>query len=239
MKVKNYLLGYKNLYIFQDTELFNFSLDSVLLPNFITINDKTKKILDIGTGNAPIPLILTTKTKAKIIGVEIQEKAYELAKESIAINKLSEQIQIINEDIREYYGKTESDTFDIIVCNPPFFKSSKKSQGEYKRIARHEESLELGDIFKIAKKLLRNNGNIGVVNRPERLVEIIEAMRENNIEPKKMRLAYPSKNGEANVLLIEGKKNGKQGLKILPPLFVHKKNGEYTAEVKKFFVGGK
>ena len=101
MKVKNYLLNYRNMYIFQDTEMFNFSLDSVLLPNFVTINKKHKKIMDIGCGNAPIPLILSTRTKAKIIGVEIQKESYELAVESVEVNNLSDQIEIINSDINE------------------------------------------------------------------------------------------------------------------------------------------
>ena len=96
MKVKNYLLGYKNLYIYQDTDMFNFSLDSVLLPNFITINKNVQNILDIGCGNAPIPLILSTKTKAHITGVEIQKEVYNLAVESVKINNLEEQINIVN-----------------------------------------------------------------------------------------------------------------------------------------------
>ncbi|MBQ2409470.1 MAG: SAM-dependent methyltransferase, partial [Bacilli bacterium] len=82
-KIKNYLLGYEDMYIMQDNEMFNFSLDSVLLPNFVTLNKKIDKVMDIGCGNAPIPLILSTLTSAKIYGVEIQEKAYELAKESV------------------------------------------------------------------------------------------------------------------------------------------------------------
>lgn len=86
MEVKNFLLGYKDLYIMQDTNMFNFSLDSVLLPNFVTLNKSDKRILDMGTGNAPIPLILSTKTKAKIIGVEIQEESYKLALKSVKIN---------------------------------------------------------------------------------------------------------------------------------------------------------
>ena len=117
MKVTNYLLGYKNLKIIQDSEMFNFSLDSVLLPNFVTINKKINKILDIGCGNAPIPLILSTKTNAKIIGVEIQKSVALLAEESIKINKKENQITIINEDINEFYKKCETDTFDAITCN--------------------------------------------------------------------------------------------------------------------------
>lgn len=238
MKVNNYLLGYKNLRIIQDSEMFNFSLDSVLLPNFVTINKNINKILDIGCGNAPIPLILSTKTDAKITGVEIQKEVYDLAIESVKLNKLENQIQIINKDINEFYNFEETDSYDIITCNPPFFKykeTSNINKNDYKTIARHEVKLNLDNIFNIAKKLLKNNGVIAIVHRPERLVEIIEAMKKNNIEPKKVRFVYPKKNMEANILLIEGSKNGKPGLKILPPLYSHEESGEYTEEIKKYF----
>lgn len=191
MKVKNYLLGYKNMYIMQDTEMFNFSLDSVLLANFVTINKSDKSILDIGTGNAPIPLILTNRTNAKITGVEIQKESYELALESVEINKLENQIEIINDDINNFYKNCESDSFDIITCNPPFFKNVITNDSNYKLLARHEKTLNLEQILIIAKKLLKNNGVIALVNRPERMIDIITEMKNNNIEPKKIQLVYP------------------------------------------------
>lgn len=226
------------MYIMQDNEMFNFSLDSVLLPNFVTLNKKIDKVIDIGCGNAPIPLILSTLTSAKIYGVEIQKKAFELAKESVAINNLEDRIEIINKDINEYYKDIESDSFDVITCNPPYFKVNENSNfniSEYKTIARHEIMLDLERLLKIAKKLLKNNGNIAIVHRPERLSDIILEMRKNNIEPKRVQFVYPKKDGEANILLIEGTKNGKPGIKILPPLFSHKENGDYTEEIKKYF----
>lgn len=239
MKVINYLLGYSNLHIVQDNEMFNFSLDSVLLPNFATLNKNITNILDIGCGNAPIPLILSTKTEAKITGVEIQKEAYDLAVESIKINNKENQINIINDDINNLYKKLETGTFDVITCNPPFFKYKEDSninKSSYKAIARHEITLNLEKLFAIAKKLLKNNGVISIVHRPERLVEILEEMKKNNIEPKRVQFVYPKKEKEANILLIEGRKNGNSGLKILPPLYSHNEDGSYSDEVKKFFV---
>ena len=236
MKVVNYLIGYKNIKIVQDTEMFNFSLDSVLLPNFITLNKNIKQILDIGTGNGPIPLILSTKTKAHITGYEIQKEVSELAQESIEINKLQKQITIINDDIKNNTYETE--TFDIITCNPPYFEvkeNSKFNKNDYKTIARHEVNLNLEQLLKISKKLLKNGGTLGLVHRPERLIDILFQMRKYNIEPKKIRLVYPKKNKEANILLIEGKKNGKKGLKILPPLYSHNEDGSYTKEIQKYW----
>lgn len=237
-KVKNYLLNYDNMYIIQDTDMFNFSLDSVLLPNFVTINKKTQKILDIGSGNAPIPLILSTLTDAQIMAVEIQKDVYELGKESIKINKLENRIDFINADINELYKEIDTETFDVITCNPPYFKvneSSNLNDSEYKTIARHEIKLDLEKLFKIAKKLLKNKGNIAIVHRPERLSDIVSEMKKNNIEPKRIQFVYPSINSKANILLIEGTKNGNPGVKILPPLISHKQNGEYTEQVKQFF----
>lgn len=238
METINYLLGYKNLKIYQDTEMFNFSLDSILLPNFVTLNQKVQNILDIGCGNAVIPLVLTQKTKSKIIGVEIQPEVFSLAKKSISYNDLEDRIKLINMDICEYAKELESDIFDVITCNPPFFKIGEKShlnESPYKIVARHEVKLNLDLLFSISKKLLKNNGVISIVHRPERLVEIIEVMRKNNIEPKKIQFVYPGKNKEANILLIEGSKNGRPGLKILPPLYTHNEDGTYTKEVQAYF----
>jgi len=238
MKVTNYLLGYKNLYIVQDSEMFNFSLDSVLLPNFITIPKNTKRILDIGCGNAPIPLILSTKTDAKIIGVEIQKDVYALARETIKINQKEKQIEVINEDIKEIEKKWDSCSFQIITCNPPFFKYTENSninKNDYKTIARHEVCLNLEELLKITSRLLDNNGVFGMVHRPERLLEILETMKKYNIEPKRIQFIYPKVEEEANILLVEGRKNGKPGLKVCNPLYSHDNNGEYTDQIKKFF----
>ena len=238
MEVTNYLLGYKDKYIVQNTQMFNFSLDSVLLPNFVTLNKNIKNILDIGCGNAPIPLILSTKTSALITGVEIQKDVYDLAVKSVKINNLENQINIINADINELYNKFETESFDVITCNPPFFKVSEQSnlnKSDYKTIARHEVKLNLDDIFKISKKLLKNNGYIAIVHRPERLLDILESMKKYNIEPKKIQFIYPKTNMEANILLVEGKKNGKKGLKVLNPIYTHLDNGEYTEQIKKYF----
>ena len=238
METINYLLNYKNLKIYQDTEMFNFSLDSVLLPNFITIPKNTKNILDIGTGNAPIPLILSTKTKAKIIGVEIQKDVTILAKKSVKLNNLDNQITIINDDINNIKDTFPNNHFDIITCNPPFFKvneTSKLNKNDYKTMARHEITLNLDQICDIAKKLLKNNGILALVHRPDRLTDILGTMRKYNIEPKRIRFIHPKDNKEANIVLIEGRKNSKPGVKILNPIISHQENGDYTKEVQEYF----
>ncbi len=237
-RVVNDLLNFKNIKIIQNKDMFNFSLDSALLAGFITLKKDYKKILDIGAGNAPIPLILSTKTGALIDCVEIQKESFEIAKENISNNKLSDKISVYNCDISDFSDKCCSDTYDAIVCNPPFFDTRKDgnfNNNESKTIARHEGNLTLETIFKVSKKLLKNKGRLAIVHRSNRLIDIVELMRENNIEPKRIMFVYPKQGKESNIVLIEGSKNGGKGLKILDPLIVHNSDGSYTEEVRKYF----
>ncbi len=234
----NDLVYFKDIKIVQNKDYFNFSLDSVLLPNFVEITRKTKKILDMCTGNAPIPLILSTKTDAKIYGVELQKEVYDLAKETIKINNLDNQIELINDNIKNLKKIFDTETFDIITCNPPYFKKKDDSiinENKIKSIARHELEMELEDVMIISKALLKNEGSLVLVHRTDRLIEIIELMKKHNIEPKRMRLIYPKVNAESNLVLIDGRKNGKEGLKILPPLYIHNDDNSYTSEVLEMF----
>lgn len=234
----NDLVYYNDLKIVQNKDYFNFSLDSILLPNFVLLTNKTKNILDMCTGNAPIPLILSTKTNAKIYGVEIQKEVYDLACETIIINNLDNQIQIINDNIKNLKNRFKTETFDIITCNPPYFKKKEDSiinENKIKSIARHEIEMQLEDVIIVSKALLKNEGSLVLVHRTERLIEIIELMKKHNIEPKRIRLIYPKLNNESNLVLIDGRKNGKEGLKILPPLYIHNEDNSYTDEVLKMF----
>lgn len=238
MIVRNNLLNFKNTYIYQDTDYFKMSLDSVLLSNFVTINLRDKRVLDMATGNAPIPMLLTFRTKAKIYGVELQKEVFALGKISISENKMKEQITLINDDVKNLPKIFDSDFFDVITCNPPYFKTNNvlyENDNETKSLARHEKTLVLEDIFKISKNLLKNNGRIALVHRTERLMEILLVMKSYNIEPKKIRFVYPNRKKNSDLVLIEGVKNGKSGLKILPPLYVYDSEGVYSLEVSKMF----
>ena len=239
-KIINDLVYYEGLKIVQNKSYFNFSLDSVLLPNFVEITPNTKNILDICTGNAPIPLILSTKTKAKIIGVEIQKEIFELAEESVKINNIKN-VDLLNMDAKKLVEKYDTDTFDMITCNPPYFEYSKDSKinnNDVKSIARHEIYLKLEDVIKISKKLLKNGGSLNIVHRTDRFIEIIDLLKKNNLEPKRIRFVYPKKDYESNLVLIDARKNARKGLKLLPPLFVHNEDGLYTDEVIRMFGNG-
>lgn len=238
MKVINDLIGYKNMKIIQNPKWFSFSLDSVLLPRFVTINKDTKNILDIGTGNAPIPLILSTRTKAKIFGIEIQKDIYDLAQESIQINNLQDQIKLINDDVHDIGQYFKYGFFDVIVSNPPYFRVKEKSkinEDIHKTIARHELKLDIEDIVKISSLYLKNGGILAIVHRSERLIELITLFKKYKIEPKKIQLIYPKIGEESNIVLIEGRKGGNKGLKILPSIIAHNNDGTYSNEVLKYF----
>lgn len=238
MKVMNDLLNYKNMKIIQNDDYFNFSLDSVLLPNFVTLNTRINRILDLGTGNAPIPLILSTRTSVPIYGIEIQKEIYDMAVESIEINGLTDQIKIINDDMKNLDKYFEINSFDVIVSNPPYFKLTEGSNindNIQKTIARHEKSITLKELVEIAKKYLNNNGVFAIVHRTDRLIEIIEEFKKNNIEPKRIQLIYPKEGTESNMVLVEGRKNGRPGLKFLPPIIAHNEDGSYTDIVKLMF----
>lgn len=237
MKKKNRLLDF-DMIIYQDDEWFKFSLDSVLLVNFVTLNLRCKKVIDLATGNAPIPMLLTCKTKAFIDGIELQKCVYELGMQSILENKLEDRIHLICGDVRNIRRYYSSDSYDTVLCNPPYFNVNKEgyfNDNEVKMIARHEVTLTLDDVLKSAVYLLKNGGNIAMVHRTERFCEIIDAMKKYNLQPKKVQFIYPKIGRNSDLFLIEATKNGNSGLKVLPGLVVHNDDGSYTDYIKNMF----
>ena len=236
VEVENYLLAHNNLKIIQRKDMFNFSLDTVLLANFCTINKNVKKIVDFGTNNAAIPLILSTRTNKDILGIEIQKEAVELAKKNITLNKLDNQIEIVHADINEYVKNASK--VGLVICNPPFFKVDEESnlnENEFLTIARHEIKIDLERIIKSASVILDNRGRFSMVHRPDRMIEILNLMQKYEIEPKRIRFVYPKVGRESHVLLVEGIYKGKKGFKIEPPLYAHNEDGSYSNEVRRMF----
>ncbi len=216
-KVKNDLFDYKNRYIMQMKDGFKFSLDSLLLAEFVNIKKDDKKILDMCTGNAPVPLVLSLKTNAEIVGFEIQKEISELALESVAINGLEKNIRIINDDIKNIDNYFESNTFDIITCNPPYFKTKEdgyRNKNDFLTLARHEIAIDLETIFKIASKNLKDNKAFYLVHRVERLDDIIVLARENKMNVKELQFISTKKEKAANTILVKCVKNGKPGIKL-------------------------
>lgn len=238
MEVLNDLVGFKDLKIYQNPDWFSFSLDSILLPNFVTLRKDVQKIVDLGTGNLPIPLVLSTKTKASILAVEVQKDVYNLAKKTLEYNHLEKQITLLHMDMLNLKSRYDSDSFDVVLSNPPYFKYSEQSninEDIHKTIARHEKMVTLNQIIDLASYLLKNRGVFALVHRTERLMEIIDLCKSKNIEIKRIQFIYPKVGSESNLVLVEGIKNGRVGLKVLPPLYIHNEDGSYLPEILKMF----
>ena len=237
-EVVNNLLN-KNLKIIQRTDFFNFSLDSLLVANFLSVGRGVNKIVDLGTGNGAIPLFLSERTKAKITGIEIQKISAELAKRNIELNNLSEQIEIINDDMKNWRKYFKIGSQDAVISNPPFFKFHGNEELlndlDQLTLARHEISITLEEIIETASFLLKDKGYFAMVHRPDRFLEILDTMRKYGIVPKKVRFCHSKIDKQAKILLVEGIKFGAEGLTVLPPLISHNSDGKYSQEVLELF----
>lgn len=212
-----YDYGYK---IVQKSDYFKFSLDSMLLANFVNINMADSKLLDFCTGNCPIPIILSNSIK-NIVAFEVQKEIYELGDESLTLNNINN-VKLINDDIKNIGNYYEEGYFDIITCNPPYFKvidSSRINENSVKAIARHEILIKLEDIVSLAYKFLRDKGKLYIVYRPDRLMELLKLFDKYKFGVKKLQCCYNNSDSLSSMILIEAMKNGQDDLKILVPLF--------------------
>ncbi|MDQ0233369.1 tRNA1(Val) (adenine(37)-N6)-methyltransferase [Metabacillus malikii] len=237
----DYLLA-EDLRIIQSPSVFSFSLDAVLLSRFAYMPIQKGNIIDLCTGNGIVPLILSTRTKGTITGVEIQERLYDMAVRSITYNQLHNRIQLIHGDLKDMPSQLGFGKYDVVTCNPPYFSTPQKDKqnlNEHLAIARHEILCTLDDVIRVSSQLVKQGGKIALVHRPGRLVDIVEAMRKYGVEPKRIQFVYPRENKEANTLLIEGIKGGRSDLKLLPPIFVYNRENEYTEDIKKILYGDK
>jgi tRNA1(Val) A37 N6-methylase TrmN6 len=222
MKKLNDLFDYEYS-IYQNIDFFKFSLDSILLAEFINIKKDKYKVLDLCTGNAPIPMILTSKygKHLDITCIELQQEIFELGKESIEYNKL-DNIHIINDDINNAPNLFK-EKFDVISCNPPYFEtlSNNFNDNEIKAIARHELKMTLEDCIRVASKLIEFNGSFYIVHKPERLVDIINYLKQYGFGVKRIANIYTNHEGPAETILVEATFRGKDYVKILNPIFIN------------------
>ena len=220
--VKNDLFDY-GLSIYQDQDGFKFSLDSILLAEFVELKNNDLSIVDFCSGNGAVPLILSTKTSSKIIGFEVQEHPFELAYNSVKLNKLSKQIKMVNANLNEAFEYVLPESVDIVTCNPPYFKVKPESninEVMEKAIARHELQTNLEEIIMSSRYILKNKGVLYMVHRPERLVEIIDVLKKYKFSVKKLQFVYSNYKKNALMVLIKATKNGLDGLKVNPPINV-------------------
>lgn len=220
--VKNDLFDY-GLSIYQDQDAFKFSLDSILLAEFVERRNEMIYLVDFCSGNGAVPLILSTRIRAKMVGFEIQKSPFELAYNSVKLNNLEKQIKIINDNLDNVLEYILPETVDVVTCNPPYFKYTKESNingNSEKAMARHEISTNLENIIISAKYILKNKGSLYLVHRPERLVEILDLLKKYKFAAKKLQFVYSSYKKDALMILIKATKNGNEGLKVNPPLNV-------------------
>lgn len=226
------------LHIIQSREVFSFSMDAVLLARFAAVPPRGR-ILDVCSGNAVIPLLLTTRTKATIDAVEIQPRLADMARRSIAANGLEERIRIFEGDLRDYHKLSGHGSYDVVTVNPPYMPAGtgEQNENEHYAMARHERNGTLDDIVAACARLVRPGGRVAMVHRPSRLAEIMETMRRWKLEPKRMRFVHPNAKSEANMVLIEASRDGKPELKLLPPLIVYNDEHRYNEEIMHIYYG--
>lgn len=232
-------LEYKELKIIQKNDGFCFGMDSVLIANFAEVTKKDSIVADLGTGTGIISILMAAKSSkiSKIYGFDIQSEMIEMASRSVKMNELDDKINLENIDIVGMSEKKYKKFFDVVVTNPPYKKISTGliNENEKKLISRHEIKCTLEDVISESSKILKDKGLFYMVHRPERLVDIMNLMRKNKIEPKTLQIVYSHIEDKANLILIKGVKCGKPSLQLLKPLIVYDKTNNYTDEILKIY----
>ena len=218
------------LELIQDPKKFCFGVDAVFLSDFVRIRPG-ENVLDLGTGNGIIPVLLSAKTEARhITGLEIQADTAEMARRSVAHNHLEDRIDIVTGDIKEAAELFKPAFFDVITTNPPYMLADHgmRNLDDAKAIARHEVLCSLDDILRESMRLMQDKSRFYMIHRPFRLTEIMIKMHQYKIEPKRIRFVHPYIVKEPAMVLIEGVRGAKPRVTVEPPLIIYDRNG--TAE---------
>jgi tRNA1Val (adenine37-N6)-methyltransferase len=227
-----------DLQIYQHKSGYRFSADAVLLSSFVNIR-RLGKIADLGAGSGIIGLLLAKKYRAAEIAlIELQESLALLAGKNAVINGLEDRVRVVQADIRKLKpGHGMLHKFDLVVSNPPFRKTKTGliSPLDERAMARHEIHLPIADLMKAAFSLLKHHGRLCIIHLPERLAEVMAAMRQHNLEPKRLRFVHSNLKSEAKMVLIEAVKEGKSGLLVERPLYLYDADGQYTDEMLEIY----
>ena len=231
-------LEYKGLKIIQNKEGFCFGIDSVLISDYAKKIKKNSTIVDLGTGTGIISILLSKKQEnLKIYGIEIQKDVAEMAERSVKLNGLEDSIKIINDNLKNLENHFSINSIDAIVTNPPYKKNNTglKSDDYRNLVSRHEIECTLEDIINVSKKVLKDKGELYMINRVERLVDITYLLRKNKIEPKEIRFVHSKENEPTTLVLIRAVKNAGEFLKIEKPLIIYDNEGNYTEEILEIY----
>jgi len=224
----------RDIKIIQAKDGYRFSIDAVLLENYISAK-RLHKGVELGAGSGIISILLASRLKGpKIIAVEVQGPLAERARRNVSLNNLDDRIEIVANDMRALKKMFPANTFDFVFSNPPFRKpkTGRLSIYEERAVARHEIEITLPDLIKTASYLLKHSGRFYLIYHPFRLAELVELLRKARLEPKRMRFVHSKEGDEAKMVLIEAVKGSGTWLKIDPPLYLYEKGNEYTLEMK-------
>jgi len=229
-------LQFKGLRIIQNSKGFCFGIDAVLLANFTRVK-KDAKLVDLGTGTGIIPILLAGKSSAsKIIGIEIQDEVAEMASRSVKLNQLEDRVEILNMDMKDAVGVLGKGQMDLVVSNPPYMHSNGLiNENDKKAISRHGLKCDIEDVIRVASDLVKPNGKFFMVNRPNRLVDMLAIARNYKLEAKQIRFVHSRVASSPNKGLIEDLKSAKPEIRVLSPLYVYNEDGTYTDEVKAIY----
>lgn len=223
-------LGYdNNLYVYQDKNMFNYSVDTILLGNFVFLNKKIKNLLEIGANNGALSIFISERNpELTITAVELQKRACDIANLNIKENRKDQQINIIQQNFNKFwtnYAKNENKKFQSIVCNPPFYPLDKsvikKNVSQEKLIATHEIYLTLEQIIKGSSKIIEQKGYLTFVLPVERTVDVMCLLRKYNFEPKRVQFVCPRIKEKPKFILIESRYMSGWGVHFLPNLYLH------------------
>ena len=223
--------------IIQSRDCFCFGMDAVLLSSWAHAN-QGETVVDLGTGNGIIPILMEAKTEAKrLVGIEIQPQSVDMARRSVEMNKQQSKIEILEGDIKDASQILGKNAAEVVVTNPPYMKENSgiSNPEDSKAIARHEIKCNLEDVIKSASELLKPKGRFYMINRPRRLTETFTLMHQYGIEPKTLKMIHPYINKDANMFLIEGVRGSKSMIKVEEPLIVYKEENVYTEELLKMY----
>jgi tRNA1Val (adenine37-N6)-methyltransferase len=230
-------LQLNGLNLIQKKDGFKFGIDAVLLSDFACIKNK-HKVMDLCTGTGIIPFLIYGKYEPQSVhGLEIQEDMVDMAKRSVQLNSLEKKVFFINEDLKniDYLKKLEK--FDVVTVNPPYKLNNSGiiNPNDKLAIARHEILCNLEDVISAARILLKDNGRLFMIHRPERLADIFTLMRKYRIEPKRVKMIHPKMGKAPNIVLVEGQRDGGPYLKWDAPLYVYDDDGKYTKEIDSIY----
>ena len=225
------------LRIIQNPRWFCFGMDAVLLSGFVFVKPG-EKVMDLCTGSGIIPLLLSAKTKAsELSGIEIQPEIADMAARSVAMNGLGDRVHVICGDLRKPGASGPAGSMDVVTCNPPYMEAGRGivNPDDVQALSRHEITCTLSDTVREAARLLRNGGRCAFVYRPQRLADLLELLRKNRLEPKRLKMVHPFVDRDANMVLIEAVKGGGVFLKIEKPVIVFSEPGIYTPEIREVY----